>query len=279
MQQPNWQRHYLAPSCRTAAAGESEAHRGSWAPCSWSGGQTSFLYRKLVIEEKARCFDAGPTIRATALDQSRIDLQHHARRPAFHARNAGQGIRTARSPSFLAVRDCRARARSSAPRPGSSPTRPTPATASRIWRAGTASSLALGQTRERSRRVAREDRCGRCGSGALTSHDATLTANPLLPDTSCPARPTRTFKPPDLRCDSATRSVRQNQRSHPETPMLKHIARLRHRTAAVNVKTVMTPRGLTLWLVESTAVPLVSLEFAVRRRLLPGPCRTRRGSA
>lgn len=34
--------------------------------------------------------------------------------------------------------------------------------------------------------------------------------------------------------------------------------------SAVNVKTVTTPRGLTLWLVESSAVPLVSLEFAVR---------------
>ena len=45
--------------------------------------------------------------------------------------------------------------------------------------------------------------------------------------------------------------------------MLKHIAPSPSHTA-VNVKTVMTPRGLTLWLVESTAVPLVSLEFAVR---------------
>ena len=34
--------------------------------------------------------------------------------------------------------------------------------------------------------------------------------------------------------------------------------------SAVNVKTVTTPRGLTFWLVESTTVPLVALEFAMR---------------
>jgi zinc protease len=45
--------------------------------------------------------------------------------------------------------------------------------------------------------------------------------------------------------------------------MQKHIAAPTAHTA-VNVKVVTTPRGLTLWLVESAAVPLVSLEFAVR---------------
>ena len=33
---------------------------------------------------------------------------------------------------------------------------------------------------------------------------------------------------------------------------------------AVNVRTVVTPGGLTAWLVESYAVPVVSLEFAMR---------------
>ncbi|MBV8594545.1 MAG: insulinase family protein [Caulobacteraceae bacterium] len=45
--------------------------------------------------------------------------------------------------------------------------------------------------------------------------------------------------------------------------MQKHIAAPPLRTA-VNVRMVNTPRGLSLWLVESAAVPLVSLEFAVR---------------
>ena len=45
--------------------------------------------------------------------------------------------------------------------------------------------------------------------------------------------------------------------------MQKHIA-VSSPKSAVNVKTVVTPRGLTLWLVESYAVPLVSLEFAMR---------------
>src|ERR1700683_5707194 len=48
-----------------------------------------------------------------------------------------------------------------------------------------------------------------------------------------------------------------------ETPMQKHIA-LSPPPSAVNVDVVTTPRGLTLWLVRSYAVPLVSLEFAMR---------------
>ena len=50
VEQPNWQRHYLAPSCRTAAPGESEALEV--LAHLLGGGQTSMLYRTLVIEEK-----------------------------------------------------------------------------------------------------------------------------------------------------------------------------------------------------------------------------------
>ena len=45
--------------------------------------------------------------------------------------------------------------------------------------------------------------------------------------------------------------------------MQKHIAPSASHSA-VNVDVVTTPRGLTLWLVRSYAVPLVSLEFAMR---------------
>jgi len=45
--------------------------------------------------------------------------------------------------------------------------------------------------------------------------------------------------------------------------MQKHVALASHETA-VKVRTLVTPRGLTVWLVESYAVPLVSLEFAMR---------------
>ncbi len=45
--------------------------------------------------------------------------------------------------------------------------------------------------------------------------------------------------------------------------MQKHIV-VSSPKSAVKVKTVVTPRGLALWLVESYAVPLVSLEFAIR---------------
>jgi zinc protease len=50
---------------------------------------------------------------------------------------------------------------------------------------------------------------------------------------------------------------------NPETSMQKHIV-VSTPQSAVNVRTLVTPRGLTLWLVESYAVPLVSLEFAFR---------------
>jgi zinc protease len=45
--------------------------------------------------------------------------------------------------------------------------------------------------------------------------------------------------------------------------MQKHVA-APPASSTVNVRTVTTPRGLAFWLVESTAVPLVALEFAMR---------------
>jgi len=45
--------------------------------------------------------------------------------------------------------------------------------------------------------------------------------------------------------------------------MQKHIA-VPPAASTVNVRTVTTPRGLDFWLVESHAVPLVALEFAMR---------------
>lgn len=67
--QPNWQRHYLAPSARTAAPGESEtldvlAHL-------LGGGQTSVLYRALVIEEKL-AVSAWAYYHGAALDETRL---------------------------------------------------------------------------------------------------------------------------------------------------------------------------------------------------------------
>jgi zinc protease len=69
VQQPNWQRHYLVPSCRTASPGESEtlevlAHL-------LGGGQTSLLYRELVMEEKL-AVSAWAYYQGTALDESRF---------------------------------------------------------------------------------------------------------------------------------------------------------------------------------------------------------------
>ena len=51
VEQPSWQRCYLAPSHRTAAPGESEAL--DVLAHLLGGGQTSLLYRKLVLEDQA----------------------------------------------------------------------------------------------------------------------------------------------------------------------------------------------------------------------------------
>ena len=45
--------------------------------------------------------------------------------------------------------------------------------------------------------------------------------------------------------------------------MQKHLA-VSSSHSAVNVDVVVSPRGLKFWLVPSYAVPLVSLEFAMR---------------
>ena len=69
VEQPNWQRHYLAPSCRTAAPGESEAL--DVLGHLLGGGQTSLLYRALVIEEKL-AVSAWAYYQGSALDETRF---------------------------------------------------------------------------------------------------------------------------------------------------------------------------------------------------------------
>ncbi len=67
--QPNWQRHYLTPSCRTAAPGKSEALEVLGH--LMGGGMTSFLYRTLVIEKKI-AVSTWAYYHSTALDESRF---------------------------------------------------------------------------------------------------------------------------------------------------------------------------------------------------------------
>ncbi|MBV9290373.1 MAG: insulinase family protein, partial [Hyphomicrobiales bacterium] len=69
VKQPNWQRHYLAPSARTAAPGESEALEV--LAHLLGGGQTSFLYRRLVMEERL-AVSAWAYYHGAALDKSRF---------------------------------------------------------------------------------------------------------------------------------------------------------------------------------------------------------------
>jgi zinc protease len=71
VEQPSWQRCYLAPSHRTGAPGESEtldvvAHL-------LGGGQTSLLYRRLVLEDKL-AVAAGAYYMGSAVDETRFYL-------------------------------------------------------------------------------------------------------------------------------------------------------------------------------------------------------------
>ena len=69
VEQPGWQRHYLAPSCRTARNGEAEALE--LLGHLMGGGQTSLLYRTLVMDERL-AVSAWAYYHGTALDQSRF---------------------------------------------------------------------------------------------------------------------------------------------------------------------------------------------------------------
>jgi zinc protease len=69
VEQPGWQRHYLTPSCRTAREGEAEALEVLGHLIG--GGQTSLLYRTLVMEERL-AVSAWAYYHGTALDQSRF---------------------------------------------------------------------------------------------------------------------------------------------------------------------------------------------------------------
>ena len=67
--QPSWQRSHLAPSARTARPGEAEALET--LAHLLGGGQTSLLYRALVLEQKI-AVAAGAYYMGTALDETRF---------------------------------------------------------------------------------------------------------------------------------------------------------------------------------------------------------------
>jgi zinc protease len=71
VEQPSWQRCYLAPSHRTGAPGESEAIEV--LAHLLGGGQTSLLYRKLALETK-QAVAAGAYYMGAALDETRFFL-------------------------------------------------------------------------------------------------------------------------------------------------------------------------------------------------------------
>ena len=69
VEQPSHQRVYLVPSYATAAPGEAEALE--LLGHLLGGGQTSLLYRKLVVEQKVAVM-AGSYYMGTALDDTRF---------------------------------------------------------------------------------------------------------------------------------------------------------------------------------------------------------------
>jgi zinc protease len=69
VEQPSWQRVYITPSYRTAAPGESEALEV--LAHLIGGGQTSLLYRELVVDQK-KAVAAGAYYMGTALDDTRF---------------------------------------------------------------------------------------------------------------------------------------------------------------------------------------------------------------
>jgi zinc protease len=71
VEQPSWQRCYIAPSFRTAQPGEAEALEV--LAHLIGGGQTSLLYRSLVLDQ-AIAVVAGAHYMGTALDETRFFL-------------------------------------------------------------------------------------------------------------------------------------------------------------------------------------------------------------
>ena len=71
VEQPSWQRCYLTPSHRTGAPGEAEALEV--LAHLLGGGQTSLMYRELVIEGK-QAVAAGAHYMGSALDDTRFYL-------------------------------------------------------------------------------------------------------------------------------------------------------------------------------------------------------------
>jgi zinc protease len=71
VEQPSWQRCYLAPSYRTAAPGEAEALEV--LAHVLGGGQTSLLYRVLTLEEKI-AVTIGAHYMGSAVDDTRLFL-------------------------------------------------------------------------------------------------------------------------------------------------------------------------------------------------------------
>jgi zinc protease len=71
VEQPSWQRCYIAPSSRTAEPGEAEALEV--LAHLLGGGQTSLLYRSLVLDQKIAVV-AGAHYMGTALDETRFFL-------------------------------------------------------------------------------------------------------------------------------------------------------------------------------------------------------------
>ncbi len=131
VEQPSAQRVYLVPSYRT---GGQEAMALEVLAHHLGGGQTSMLYRALVLEQRI-AVAAGAYYMGTSLDDTRFYI--------WAMPVEGVTLETLEAAIDKVDRRRRqrrppTRATSPGPRRGSSPTPSMPRTARRRWRAGTA---------------------------------------------------------------------------------------------------------------------------------------------
>ena len=253
VEQPGWQRHYLAPSARTAKEGEAEALEVLGHLLG--GGQTSLLYRTLVMEEKL-AVSAWAYYHGTALDQSRF-IVNMTPAPGVTLETLDKAFDRALAKFLHEGVDSGALERAK--------TRlVADATYARDSQSDLArwygSSLAIGQTlRDVEEWPARIEAVS--AEAVIEAARRWLDHKPAVTGLSAAARERGRIGGAKLR--PPRREGAKPTKRKMETPMQKHLA-LSPSHSAVNVDVVTTPRGLTLWLVRSYAVPLVSLEFAMR---------------
>ncbi len=240
------------PSYRTAAPGESDALEV--LAHLLGGGQTSLLYRKLVLDEKKarrgrRLLHGLGARRHALLSSTRCPP------PASRCRiSTPRSI--ARSPAFIADGvDAdeleRAKTRLVAE---AIYAQDSQSTLARWYGASLATGQTIRDVQEWPQRIEAVTRRGRARRRAQMARSAPRRHRLSAADrtTDGGLRP-----PTQSRRRRESRRARGNADEHTRRP-------IRSPSSAVNLRDLVSPRGVRFWLVEDYAVPLVALEFAFR---------------